>query len=55
MSTITIPPGGTILDTFRKSFTDVTVDAENENAIATQEFLEAAEALTSIFGTSRLL
>ncbi|RYP73696.1 hypothetical protein DL769_004167 [Monosporascus sp. CRB-8-3] len=50
MSAPTFPPGGTILDTFKKSFVDVPVDADNDNAIATTEFLDAAESLTTIFG-----
>ena len=45
-----IPPGGTLLDTFKKSFTDVPIDAEKNNAIHTTEFLDAAEALTTMFG-----
>ncbi|CRJ92141.1 hypothetical protein BN1723_017048, partial [Verticillium longisporum] len=49
MSAITIPPGGTIVDTFKKSFVDVPVDADTNNAIATAEFLEATESLTTIF------
>ncbi|EEY22299.1 het-c [Verticillium alfalfae VaMs.102] len=49
MSAITIPPGGTIVDTFKKSFVDVPVDADKNNAIATAEFLEATESLTTIF------
>ncbi|RYP16542.1 hypothetical protein DL765_005103 [Monosporascus sp. GIB2] len=49
MSAPTFPPGGTILDTFKKSFVDVPVDADNDNAIATTEFLDAAESLTTIF------
>ena len=49
MSTPTIPPGGTLLDTFKKSFTDVPVDSEKDNAIGTTEFLDAAESLTTIF------
>lgn len=50
MATAQIPPGGTYLDTFKKSFVDVPVDADKENAIATSEFLDAAESLTTIFG-----
>lgn len=46
-----IPPGGTWLDTLKRSFVDVPVDAANDNGIATTEFLEAAEALTTLFGT----
>lgn len=49
---VVIPPGGTLLDTFRKSFVDVPVDAEKDNAISTTEFLEAAESLTTMFGTN---
>merc|ERR1712000_781371 len=44
-----IPPGGTIVQTFKQSFVDVPVDAEKGNAVATTEFLEAAESLTTIF------
>lgn len=47
---VVIPPGGTLLDTFRKSFVDVPVDADKNNAISTTEFLEAAESLTTMFG-----
>ncbi|KAI5861565.1 het-c [Durotheca rogersii] len=43
------PAGGTLLDTFKKSFVDVPVDASNDNAISTTEFLEAAESLTTMF------
>lgn len=46
------PPGGTFLDTLKKSFADVPVDKEHDNAVATTEFLEAAESLTTLFGTS---
>jgi len=45
------PPGGTFLDTLKKSFTDVPVDKEKDNAVSTTEFLEAAESLTTLFGT----
>jgi hypothetical protein len=45
-----IPPGGTIIDTFKKSFTDVPIDAEKNNAINTEAFLDASEALTGMFG-----
>ena len=47
-----VPAGGTYLDTFKKSFVDVPVDAAKDNAIATTDFLEAAEALTTMFGRS---
>lgn len=50
-----IPPGGTLLDTFKKSFVDVPIDAEKDNAISTTEFLEAAESLTTMFGTNSQL
>lgn len=45
-----IPPGGTIVQTFRETFADVPIDKENGNAIATTQFLDAAESLTTIFG-----
>ncbi len=54
MATPAIPPGGTILDTFKKSFVDVPVDAANDNAIETAPFLEAAESLTTMFGMALL-
>ena len=47
---LAIPPGGTLLDTFKKSFVDVPIDAEKDNAISTTEFLDAATALTTMFG-----
>jgi hypothetical protein len=50
----TIPPGGTLLQTFKRSFTDVPVDAANGDAISTSEFLEASESLTTMFGGPRL-
>ncbi|KND88463.1 Pleckstriny domain-containing family A member 8 [Tolypocladium ophioglossoides CBS 100239] len=49
MSAPQIPPGGTIVQTFRQSFVDVPVDANKDNAVATTEFLDAAESLTTIF------
>lgn len=51
MSAVVIPAGGTFVDTLKKSFVDVPIDADNDNAIGTTEFLEAAESLTTIFGT----
>ena len=51
MATAQIPEGGTYLDTFKGSFTKVPIDAENGNAISTTEFLDAAESLTTMFGT----
>ncbi|KAM5348452.1 hypothetical protein ACJ41O_008276 [Fusarium nematophilum] len=49
MSAPTFPPGGTIVQTFKQSFTDVPVDEANGNAVSTTEFLEAAESLTTMF------
>ncbi|XXG95124.1 hypothetical protein Hte_001384 [Hypoxylon texense] len=49
MSTPAFPPGGTLIQTFRKSFVDVPIDADNDNAISTSEFLDAAESLTTMF------
>lgn len=50
MATIAqIPEGGTYLDTFQRSFTDVPIDTANGNAISTTEFLDAAESLTTMF------
>ena len=46
------PPGGTWFDTLKRSFTDVPIDATNDNAVSTSEFLEAAESLTTLFGTT---
>lgn len=51
MATTAIPPGGTLIQTFKRSFVDVPVDSANDNAISTSEFLEAAESLPSMFGT----
>ncbi|KAK4139202.1 glycolipid transfer protein domain-containing protein [Dichotomopilus funicola] len=44
-----VPEDGTYLDTFKGSFTRVPIDAEKDNAIATTEFLEASESLTTMF------
>ncbi|KAI1403606.1 het-c [Hypoxylon fuscum] len=49
MSAPTFPPGGTLIETFKKSFVDVPIDADNDNAISTSEFLDAAESLTTMF------
>ncbi|CAG8961723.1 hypothetical protein HYFRA_00006263 [Hymenoscyphus fraxineus] len=43
------PPGGTFLDTLKKSYVDVPINAEKDNAIGTTEFLEASESLTTLF------
>lgn len=42
------PPGGTFFDN-KKSFAEVPVDENKDNAISTTEFLEATEALTTLF------
>ncbi|KAI0392403.1 glycolipid transfer protein [Xylariaceae sp. FL0594] len=49
MSAPAVPQGATLFSTFKRSFVDVPVDAEKDNAISTTEFLEAAEAITSMF------
>jgi hypothetical protein len=54
-STKAYPPGGTFLDTVKKSFTDVPVDNEKDNAVSTTEFLEATESLTTLFGMRCIL
>jgi hypothetical protein len=54
-SSTTCPPGGTFFDTLKRSFADVPIDTEKDNAIATTEFLEAAESLTTLFGARPLL
>ncbi|KAL8830383.1 MAG: hypothetical protein Q9191_001460 [Dirinaria sp. TL-2023a] len=43
------PPGGTWFDTLKKSFINVPIDATNNNAIPTSDFLEAAESLSTLF------
>jgi len=50
MSAPVIPPGGTIVQTFKQSFTNVSIDADKANAIDTTQFLDAAESLTTMFG-----
>lgn len=42
--------GGTWIDTIQKSFVDVPIDTNNDNAIATTDFLEASESLATLFG-----
>ncbi|APA13260.1 hypothetical protein sscle_10g080300 [Sclerotinia sclerotiorum 1980 UF-70] len=50
MATVkTIPPGATFIDTLDKSFVDVPVNKEKDNAISTTEFLQAADSLTTLF------
>jgi hypothetical protein len=48
------PPGQTFFGNIKRNFVDVPVDKTNENAIATTEFLEAAESLTTLFGRQTL-
>lgn len=48
----TYPAGGTWFDTLKRSFVDVPIDSSKDNAVSTTEFLEAAESLTTLFGTS---
>ncbi|KAF5251563.1 hypothetical protein FANTH_3173 [Fusarium anthophilum] len=43
------PPGGTIVQSLKRTFADVPVDETNGNAVSTVEFLEASESLTTIF------
>ena len=47
---VPFPAGGTWFDTLHKTFDDVPVQANNDNAIPTSDFLEAAESLTTLFG-----
>ena len=47
---VAIPPGKTFFDTLQRSFDQVPVDEANDNGISTTEFLEAAEALVTLFG-----
>lgn len=47
---VPFPSGGTWFDTLHKTFDDVPVQASNDNAIPTSDFLEAAESLTTLFG-----
>ena len=42
-----VPPGGTFFDTLKRSFSDVPIES---GKIATTEFLEACEGLTTLFG-----
>ena len=37
-------------ETLKKSFVDVPIDNNNDNAIPTSDFLEAAESTTTLFG-----
>ena len=49
-SAIIIPPGGTWFDTMKKSFADVPIYFEDDSGIATTDFLEAADSMTTLFG-----
>ncbi|KAI1740211.1 glycolipid transfer protein domain-containing protein [Xylaria scruposa] len=49
MSAPVVPEGATLISTFTRSFVDVPIDAEKDNAISTTEFLEAADSLTTMF------
>ncbi|KAI1123443.1 glycolipid transfer protein domain-containing protein [Nemania abortiva] len=49
MSAPVVPQGATLISTFKRSFVDVPVDPQNDNAVSTTEFLEAAESLTTMF------
>lgn len=44
-----VPADQTWFDTIKRSFADVPIDAEE--GVSTTEFLEAAEALVTLFGT----
>ena len=44
-------PGTGFISSLKRSFVDVPVDADRDNAIATTDFLEAAESLTTLFGS----
>jgi hypothetical protein len=44
-----IPAGQTWVSTMKVSFADVPIDAEKANAVATTQFLDAAESLTTMF------
>ncbi|KAG8625740.1 hypothetical protein KVT40_006141 [Elsinoe batatas] len=46
---VAYPPGGTFFDTLKKKFNQVPIDESRGNAISTDEFLEAAESLTTLF------
>ena len=48
--TVPFPSGGTWFETLHKTFDDVPVQTQNDNAIPTSDFLEAAESLTTLFG-----
>ena len=49
MATAAYPPGGTYFDNCKRSFVNVKIDKEKNNAINTTEFLEASEAVAGLF------
>ena len=49
MSTAAFPPGGTYFDNAKRSFTSVPINASQDNAISTTEFLDASESVTGLF------
>lgn len=53
-TTSSYPAGTTYFDTLKRSFVNVPVQKDRDNAISTSEFLEAAESLTTLFGISLL-
>lgn len=48
-SSTAFPSGGTYFDTAKRSFTAVAINESQDRAIATTEFLEAAETVTGLF------
>ena len=51
MASATTTSRETWFDTLKKSFVTVPVDSSHDNAIETTAFLDAAESLTTLFGT----
>lgn len=50
------PSGGrTFFENLKKSFVDVPADASNGDGIPTSDFLEASEALTTLFGEATII
>jgi hypothetical protein len=47
---VVVPEGKTFFEVMKRSFVDVPIDESKENAIATTEFLEAAESFKALFG-----
>jgi len=46
---LVVPQGKTFFEIMKRSFVDVPIDKDNGNAIATSEFLDAAESFKSLF------